>query len=314
MTNLRQNWSYSGSGNKPERLEKRTELANLLDSMVAPEKSISDQSMAIDADVPDTGRSSNQMLGEQPDLITQDSNSVHIKGRADGVSIEIGQGNWPDLMAELMNRLRQASGFFRGGQVTLGVGARPIQQRELHQVRSIVEQFGMSLAVVKSTSEETCHIAMANGLAVSMDTDDGVNAQQALSNTGSSGHFVYRGNIRSGQILHRAETLLILGDVNPGSEVSSQGDILIWGRLRGIVHAGVSGDVHAVVAALSMTPTQIRIADLTAILLEEKPRIGRWFSGQSKSRRPEIAFIEDGQIVVETWDESKPGGIMAFKR
>ena len=243
------------------------------------------------------------------------SSNINIKGRADGISIEIGRGNWLELMTELSERLRQASGFFRGGKVTLDVGSRPLQENELKQVVSILEQHSMTLGVIKTTSEQTCQIALANGLAASLDAPEGMQAQPAYSNEESLRHFVYRGNIRSGQILQRTETVLILGDVNPGAQVISHGDILIWGRLRGIVHAGANGDMNAIVAALAMLPTQIRIAQLTATLPDEKPaRNSRWLSGQEATRRPEIAFASGNQIIVDPWDESKPGGIMAFRR
>lgn len=66
--------------------------------------------------------------------------------------------------------------------------------------------------------------------------------------------FVYRGSLRSGQQLYRHEHIIeIMGDVNPGAQVASNGDILIWGRLRGLAHAGVEGNLNAIIAALDLT-------------------------------------------------------------
>lgn len=241
--------------------------------------------------------------------------SITIKGRADGVLIEIGRGGWSDLMEQLSERLRQAAGFFRGGKVTLNVGLRPLQEDELRLVRSVLEQFGMTLGVVRSASEQTCQLALAFGLAASLDAPDGLQAQPAASNHETLQHFVYRGNLRSGQVLRRRETVLVLGDVNPGSQVISHGDILVWGRLRGIAHAGATGDEHAIIAALSMEPTQLRIAGLIAILPEiDSTIMDKWFGRRTEEKRPEIAYVADEQIFVESWDESKPGGIMAFRR
>jgi len=243
------------------------------------------------------------------------SGAITIKGRADGVLIEIGRGSWSELMEQLSERLRQAAGFFRGGKVTLNVGLRPLDEDELRQVRSLLEQFGMTLGVVRSAAEQTCQVAVAFGLAASLDTPDGMLAQPAATNHETLQHFVYRGNLRSGQVLRRAETVLILGDVNPGAQVVSHGDILVWGRLRGIAHAGATGDESAVIAALSMEPTQLRIASVIAILPEEAPSLfERLFRRRNTVKRPEIGYITNNQIVVESWDESKPGGIMAFRR
>lgn len=247
---------------------------------------------------------------------TEAGDAVSIKGRADGISIELGRGSWSELMEQLVQRLGAASGFFRGGKVTLNVGIRPLQESEVKQVCDVLERFGMTLGVVRSSSEQTCQAALALGLAANLDAADGIQAQAALTNHDALSHFVYRGNLRSGQILKRTETVLVLGDVNPGAQVISDGDILIWGRLRGIAHAGNAGDTNSIISALSMEPTQLRIADLIAVLPEENGPswMGKLVSGREGLKRPEIAYIADEQIVVDPWDQSKPGGIMAYRR
>jgi septum site-determining protein MinC len=122
-----------------------------------------------------------------------------------------------------------------------------------------------------------------------------------------TGHFVHRGSLRSGQILRKAESIVVIGDVNPGAQVISSGDVIVWGRLRGIAYAGVDGNRRSVVAALDFVPTQLRIANLTAIAPEQ--RRGRWlfFWRREPARRPEIARVVDERIVVEPWDEAKIG-------
>ncbi|HLV36917.1 MAG TPA: septum site-determining protein MinC, partial [Spirillospora sp.] len=78
---------------------------------------------------------------------------------------------------------------------------------------------------------------------------------------------------------------------NPGAEVIATGDVIVWGRLRGNVHAGAEGDEDAVVCALDMTPTQLRIAGYIVTSPPEKRH----------NPRPEVARVRDGQIVVEAW-------------
>ena len=86
-------------------------------------------------------------------------------------------------------------------------------------------------------------------------------ATPAATNVDTAAYFVYRGYLRSGHRLQRNESILVIGDVNPGAEVISDGDVLVWGRLRGVVHAGVQGNQRAIVAALDLEPTQLRIAE-----------------------------------------------------
>ena len=86
-------------------------------------------------------------------------------------------------------------------------------------------------------------------------------------------HF-HEGTVRSGQYLEISGDLIILGDVNPGAIVSAEENIIIWGRLLGIAHAGSKGNSQATISALQLRPVQLRIADKVARCPQEKPQLG----------------------------------------
>jgi septum site-determining protein MinC len=82
-----------------------------------------------------------------------------------------------------------------------------------------------------------------------------------------------------------------MGDVNPGAEIIAEGNVIIWGHARGMIHAGAKGDTSAVICALNLSPTQLRIADeLTSIAKpQERPL-------------PEIAKLNgEGKLSTEPW-------------
>ena len=70
--------------------------------------------------------------------------------------------------------------------------------------------------------------------------------------------------LRSGQSITSDGNIVIIGDVNPGSEIIAKGDITVWGILGGIAHAGSEGNVYARIRALKMNAIQLRIADTFA--------------------------------------------------
>jgi septum site-determining protein MinC len=70
--------------------------------------------------------------------------------------------------------------------------------------------------------------------------------------------------LRSGADIQHNGTVVVLGDVNPGGTITAEGDILVWGRLRGVAHAGSKGNPRCLIMALQMEPTQLRIADFVA--------------------------------------------------
>jgi septum site-determining protein MinC len=88
--------------------------------------------------------------------------------------------------------------------------------------------------------------------------------------------------------------VVIFGDVNPGAEVIAGGNIIVWGRIRGVVHAGVDGDEKAVVCALDLAPTQLRIADKIAVSPKKQGKI-----------QPETARLEGDRIVAESWQHDR---------
>ncbi|MFQ8626252.1 MAG: septum site-determining protein MinC [Candidatus Gastranaerophilaceae bacterium] len=70
--------------------------------------------------------------------------------------------------------------------------------------------------------------------------------------------------LRSGQSITSDGNIVIIGDVNPGSEIIAKGDITVWGILGGIAHAGSEGNQYARIRALKMNAIQLRIADVFA--------------------------------------------------
>lgn len=118
--------------------------------------------------------------------------------------------------------------------------------------------------------------------------------------------YVHRGTLRSGHSIRHAGTVVILGDVNPGAQVISAGDILVWGRLRGTVHAGAMGDARAIVAALDFEPVQMRIAQHIAMSPKgASSNPGYWFWKRDSSGRPEVARVLENQIFVDPWDANR---------
>jgi septum site-determining protein MinC len=99
----------------------------------------------------------------------------------------------------------------------------------------------------------------------------------------------HTGTLRGGQSLHNAGNIVVIGDVNPGAELVATGDVVVFGALRGVAHAGAQGDESARVYAIELAPTQLRIA--TYIAAE---------NGSTKNRPAcaEAACVENNRIVV----------------
>ena len=222
-----------------------------------------------------------------------------IKGVRDGLLISLDPtSEWGTTVAELAARIDEQSKFFAGARIIVDVGERPVPKYELTSLKALLERRGLTLWAVLSGSQTTLESAEALDLHTSVGGVVSTQSEQEPQDEigidpeemGTSGVLIRR-TLRSGRTVHSAGHVVVVGDVNPGAEIIATGDIIVWGRLWGNVHAGAEGDEDAVVCALDMIPTQLRIAGYIVTSPAEKRR----------DPRPEVARVRDGQIVVESW-------------
>lgn len=218
---------------------------------------------------------------------------IIIKGTSDGLIITLGAGGWFGLMEELDRRLGEKASFFKGGRVALRVGLRQLNVSELETAGRVLNRHHVTLWAVDSDSVDTKAAAAELGLETGLAADRQAGApSQGLAAKGDS--LVVQRTLRSGQVIYHPGHVVIIGDVNPGAEVRAGGSVVIWGRLRGTIHAGMNDQLKdtAVVCALQLTPTQLRIGDYIA----RSPA-----DADPQDVVPEMAFVQDGRIVAEAW-------------
>ena len=231
------------------------------------------------------------------------SAAISVKGLRDGVLITLAKGELAAQLTELAELIDNRKTFFQGGQVAVQVGARCLERDELVGLCRVFGQRGVALSALLSSDPRTCATADELGLRTRLASPPDVVQEPSPSPGGSAAALPTDGSerqgvlvertLRSGQSIHCAGHVVILGDVNPGAEVIAGGDVIVWGRLRGIVHAGAMGDPARCVCALDLSPTQLRIGGHIARPPDERRR--------RKGPRPERAFVSDDQIVAEGW-------------
>ena len=147
---------------------------------------------------------------------------------------------------------------------------------DILKIIAIAKQFNCEIIGFCSTSSKTIISAQSLGYKSQfiIDNYSNENFYENEKNIAFSKTNFHQGTVRSGEYIESPGDLLILGDVNPGAKVSAEGNIIIWGRLLGIAHAGSKGNSKATISALQLRPLQIRIAKKIARGPKEKPQIG----------------------------------------
>lgn len=183
----------------------------------------------------------------------------------------------------------------RPGPVDLMTQHWTLHCRELNQLQELLLQQGFSIGLLHTHQSATAISAQALGIPVHLSRASHESAQPLVDpnqQVRADTLRLHRGTLRSGDQLETSGSLLVLGDVNPGATVCAGGDVMVWGRLRGIAHAGRNGDIGARIVALQLRPLQLRIADQVARGPDDQPQPGL----------AEEARIEGDEIVIEAAD------------
>jgi septum site-determining protein MinC len=215
---------------------------------------------------------------------------IQIKGIRDGLLVTLAGAEWPDLVKAFIQNMDSRSAFFQGGRVTLDVGPQELRVAELSALRDQLSERGVSLWAVLSESPLTERTAQNLGLATRLSKPARIEVRAEPEQLPEDMAKWVKGPLRSGGRIEFKGNVVVMGDVNSGAEIVAGGSIIVWGRLRGVVHAGAQGDENAVVCALELAPTQLRIAGEIAVSPKK----------QGKSQ-PEVARLQDGNLTAEPW-------------
>lgn len=224
--------------------------------------------------------------------MTETNSPLQIKGLRDGLLVSLDDAPWEQQLAVLLAQVDAQPAFFQGARLALDVASQVLHVNELVDLRDKLSERGIFLWAVLSESPTTEKTAQLLGLATRVSKPRPEEARKfSVEDLGEETALFLNRTLRSGTRVEFSGHVVVLGDVNPGAEIVAEGNVLIWGRLRGSVHAGVKGNRNAVICALELSPMQLRIAEEVSAPLN--PQKDPW---------PEIVRInKDGKLQAELW-------------
>ena len=139
--------------------------------------------------------------------IDMSNEPVVIKGTKEGITIILEKNSdFDDVRKVIYERLQNGRNFFAGGKANLKIKNGSLNKDEYRKIQELLTDFGMSLQ--EASSPKTLIFPKPNRSRV----------------------LLLKRTVRSGQRIAYRGTVVILGDVNPGSEVIATGDILVMGH------------------------------------------------------------------------------------
>lgn len=217
---------------------------------------------------------------------------IQIKGLRDGLLVSLNDAPWDVQREALISRVDAQPSFFQGARLALDVASQVLRVNELVSLRDQLSERGIALWAVISESPTTEHSSQLLGLATRISKPRPEETRRfAVEDLGEETALFLNRTLRSGTRIEFAGHVVVLGDVNPGAEIVAEGNVIVWGRLRGMVHAGSKGNREAVICALDFSPMQLRIADEVSATMDPQPHSS-----------PQVARINEfGSLQAEDW-------------
>jgi septum site-determining protein MinC len=192
--------------------------------------------------------------------------------------------SWNELWEQLQQRLKGGKRFWQPlTAVHLIAYDRLLDARQLQSIADALGDVSLQLQLVETSRRQTAVAAATEGYSITQQSEIAPLATPpAVTQIPLLVEPMYlQMTVRSGMDIRHQGSVIIMGDVNPGGEIFAGGDIIVWGRLRGIAHAGYPTNPQCLIMALQMEPTQLRIADRVARAPESSPA----------QFEPEIAYV-----------------------
>ncbi|MHC1741117.1 MAG: septum site-determining protein MinC [Anaerolineaceae bacterium] len=220
---------------------------------------------------------------------------IQIKGITDGLLVTLREGSWKEAKNLLLGKIDEKPAFFQGARMAIDLGELSLKSVDLGKIRDQLSERGISLWAVLSKSDLTLKTAQTLGLSVHLRDPKPAEKPQKMNHffEGDSAVWIER-TLRAGYKVETKCHVVVIGDVNPGAEIVSAGNIFVWGRLSGSVHAGADGNINARIISIDLEATNLQIAGVSASPIVKK-----------RKKIPEVACLSGNEIIIQSWDINK---------
>ncbi|WP_317368505.1 septum site-determining protein MinC [uncultured Tyzzerella sp.] len=218
-------------------------------------------------------------------------NIVIFKGSNDGISIILDENaTFKDIEVALLEKVKNAKSFFKDANICINFKGKNLSECEESKLLEIIcKESGLDISFVNSSKiKNKEEPVVSSSLNDNIQQNNFIQQNFTLDNNTNFTHF-HKGSLRSGQKISFAGSVVIIGDVNPGGEIIAEGNVIVLGKLKGVVHAGCTGNKNCYISALYMMPTQLIIGDCLVYFPTDTKR----------DIVPEYAYVKDNQIFVE---------------
>jgi septum site-determining protein MinC len=193
----------------------------------------------------------------------------------------------------LAEKIKQAPGFFNNTPVVIDLEgmANPVDGVDFTGLYELLRGHGMAPVGIRNGGPKLQAAARLAGLPVLPESRPVAAAKKTESSESVARNRIINHPIRSGQQIYAADgDLIVLGAVSAGAEVIADGNIHVYGALRGRALAGVKGDIEARIFCHSLEAELISIVG--------RYRISEQIDPSDRGKAVQIHLAQD-RLVIE---------------
>jgi septum site-determining protein MinC len=222
----------------------------------------------------------------QADLLDQDP-VFQLKGSMLAITImELAHNDLPRLELQLMAKVAQAPGFFQNTPLILALDKLPAAEGrcDLRELIGICRRHGLRTLAIRSANSEDLETAEELNMPVLPPSGARERAIELPAKAPVKAEPVIRPSklvtapVRGGQQIYaQGCDLIVLAPVSAGAELLADGNIHVYGPLRGRALAGVKGELGARIFCQQLAAEMLSIAGFykTAEELRREPAWGQ---------------------------------------
>ena len=209
---------------------------------------------------------------------------IEFKGTRRGLIVNVKKrASLETIKQSIIDRLESSVGFFNGAKIC-AINCPDLSDIELIDLKEhISSRFDVEFIEEEQKEPEVRYYNTKY-----------INTLRSGDNVQFDGDVVVMTDMKPGCQIMAAGNIVVMGDINPGAKVVAYGNVIVMGKVEGFIHAGALGNIHSYIVANNLDPKILKIANCIAEAPEEE-----YIS--NKSIDPEIAFINNGIIVIENY-------------
>lgn len=217
----------------------------------------------------------------------ENTSGINLKGSGTNLRLTVAESlTGEDFGKEASRLVEEASSILKGATAVIDLEGRSLDRSFLSKIlEDLVWPSGMQVASWISIDVGTQQLLRSVGVHLGELRVPVQEPRLCLP-------LVVERSLRSGQRIEHGGDVVVIGHVNDGAEIFAAGNVSVWGRLQGLVHAGYGGNDDVKVIVKQFEARQIRV--------------GRCFGTMERDVTwwgcPALVAVEEGKLQVRNID------------